>query len=235
MVFGAILAGGVGTRMGIADMPKQFLMLGEKPILIHTLEKFVQCSRFEKIYVGVHADMLEYTKNLVQTYAGDSAQRISVVVGGTDRNGTIMNLITAIEHDYGESEDHVIVTHDAVRPFVSERMIVENIDAALRCGAVDTVVPSADTIVVSADGEQIADIPDRRYMYQGQTPQSFKITLLKSLYGSLTENEKMNLTDACKICVVRNYPVKLVLGDSSNMKITTPGDYEIAQAMVRCL
>ena len=69
-------------------------------------------------------------------------------------------------------------------------------------------------------------------MYQGQTPQSFRVRLLRELYQSLTEEEKGVLTDACKICVVRNYPVYLVEGSYTNLKITTPGDYKIAQAMV---
>ena len=104
--------------------------------------------------------------------------------------------------------------------------------AALRCGACDTVVGSTDTIVVSDDGRLIAEIPERGRMYQGQTPQSFRISLLKKLYTSLSDDEKAVLTDACKICVVRNTPVELVQGEVSNLKITTVSDYKIAQAMV---
>ena len=111
-------------------------------------------------------------------------------------------------------------------------MIEENIEAAEKYGAVDTVTPAVDTIVVSNDGNTITDIPERNKMYQGQTPQSFKVKLLKNLYCSLSEDEKKILTDACKICVVRNYPVYLVTGSVMNMKITTPGDYKIAQAIL---
>ena len=89
-----------------------------------------------------------------------------------------------------------------------------------------------DTIVMSEDGQNITDIPRRSQMYQGQTPQSFQISLLKRLYQELTDAEKSILTDACKICVVRGVPVKLVEGEISNLKITTVSDYKIAQAMV---
>lgn len=232
MIFGAILAGGVGSRMHMADMPKQFLPLGNKPIIIHTLEKFLTCSRFDQIYIGTHSDWVNYTEDLVAKYVPHARDRIRVVCGGENRNETIQNIITALEADYGSDDDHVIVTHDAVRPFVTLRMIEENIDQALRCGAVDTVTPAVDTIVVSGDGKTIRDIPDRKQMYQGQTPQSFRVRLLRELYQSLTEEEKGVLTDACKICVVRNYPVYLVEGSYTNLKITTPGDYKIAQAMV---
>lgn len=233
MIFGAILAGGVGSRMHVVDMPKQFLPLGDKPIIIHTLEKFLTCSRFEAVYIGVHADWINYTTDLIAKYLPeDTAKNVHTVSGGSDRNGTILNIVAEIEKDFGESDEHIIVTHDSVRPFITLRMIEENIDCAEKYGAVDTVISSVDTIVVSEDGKVISDIPNRAKMYQGQTPQSFRINLLKELYHSLSEEEKSILTDACKICVVRNHPVHLVEGAYTNLKITTPGDYKIAQAMV---
>lgn len=233
MIFGAILAGGIGSRMHMADMPKQFLPLGDKPIIVHTLEKFLTCSRFEAIYIGVHADWVNYMTDLIEKHLPASVQnKVHVVAGGSDRNGTILNVIAAIEGTFGESDDHIIVTHDSVRPFVTLRMIEENIDYAEKYGAVDTVTPAVDTLVVSTDGKVINSIPNRAEMYQGQTPQSFRINLLKTLYHSLSDEEKATLTDACKICVVRNHPVYLVEGAYTNLKITTPGDYKIAQAMV---
>lgn len=233
MIFGAILAGGTGSRMRIVDMPKQFLPLGEKqkPIIVHTLEKFLTCNQLDVIFVGVHPDWVGHMNDLIEKHLSHAKDRIFVVAGGSDRNGTIMNIISSIEEKYGKNNDHIIVTHDSVRPFVSLRMIEENIAAAKEYGAVDTVSPAIDTIVRSDDGKFITDIPERNKMYQGQTPQSFKISLLKELYASLSEEEKNILTDACKICVVRNHPVYLVNGSVTNMKITTPGDYKIAEAL----
>lgn len=232
MIFGAVLAGGVGSRMHIADMPKQFLPLGDKPIILHTLEKFLLCTRLDAIYVGVHPNWLLHMQDLVEKHLPDRKQDIRIVAGGGDRNETIFHIIDQIEADFGQSEDHIIVTHDSVRPFVTLRIIEENIDAALRSGACDTVVGATDTIVVSQDGRLISEIPERSRMYQGQTPQSFCISLLKRLYSSLSSEEKATLTDACKICVVRDTPVELVQGEVSNLKITTVSDYKIAQAMV---
>lgn len=232
MIFGAVLAGGVGSRMHIADMPKQFLPLGDKPIILHTLEKFLLCTRLDAVYVGVHPQWLLHMQDLVEKHLPDRKKDIHIVAGGGDRNETIFHIVDQIEADYGQSDEHVIVTHDSVRPFVTLRIIEENIDAALRAGACDTVVGATDTIVVSEDGRLISEIPERGRMYQGQTPQSFRISLLKRLYGSLSTEEKAVLTDACKICVVRNTPVELVQGEVSNLKITTVSDYKIAQAMV---
>lgn len=231
MVFGAILAGGVGSRMNISDMPKQFLNLGDKPIIVHTLEKFRLCTRFDHIYIGVHPDWLTHMNDLIKKYIGE-CDDVHVVAGGSDRNSTIFNIIDDIEKNFGENDDNIIVTHDSVRPFVTQRMIIENIDAAEKYGAVDTATSAIDTIVESEDGEFIKAIPPRDKMYQGQTPQSFKISLLKKLYGELTKEEKATLTDACKICIVKNQPVYIVEGEISNIKITTVSDYKIAQAMV---
>lgn len=232
MVFGAILAGGVGSRMHMADMPKQFLPLGDKPIAIYTLEKFLACSEFERLYVGVHADWINYMNELLAKYVPSAVSFVQVVAGGSDRNETILNVINAIEADFGESDDHIIVTHDSVRPFVTSHMIKENILYAKQYGAVGTVIPAVDTIVTSSDGKVITDIPNRAQMYQAQTPQSFRMLLLKKLYFSLSKEEKDILTDACKICVVRDQPVHLVKGSYTNLKITTPEDYKIAQAIV---
>ena len=232
MIFGAILAGGVGSRMNIADMPKQFLPLGDKPIIIHTLEKFMLCSKMDKIYIGVHPSWLLHMEDLIEKFIKVRKDDIIIVAGGGDRNTTIMNIIDKIEEEYGVSEDNYIITHDSVRPFVTSRILNENIEAVVKYDAVDTVVGAIDTIVMSEDGKIISDIPDRRKMYQGQTPQSFKIKLLKDFYYDFSEDEKEILTDACKICLVRNTNVHLVEGEISNMKITTVSDYKIAQAMV---
>ena len=232
MIYGAILAGGSGTRMHISSMPKQFLPLDKKPIIIHTLEKMLTCSRFDAIYLGIHPSWMSHMADLLEKYDLDS-DKTRLAPGGGSRNDTIFNIIDEIEKDFGRIEDDdIIVTHDAVRPFVTLRILEDNINAAIKFGACDTVVPATDTIVKSHDGVDISEIPDRKIMYQGQTPQSFNIKLLKELYAKLKPSEKAILTDACKICVMRGAPVKLVDGEISNMKITTVSDYKIAQVLV---
>lgn len=231
MIFAGILAGGKGTRMNISKMPKQFLKIGEKPIIIHTLEKFLLCNELDYIYIGVHRDWITYCEDLVKKHIKDS-KKIKIVQGGEDRNGTIMNIVKSIEEEFGKSDEHVLITHDAVRPFVTIKIIEENIKAVVKFGACDTVIPATDTIVRSVDNQKITEIPNRKEFYQGQTPQSFNINLLKELYSQLTAEEKEILTDACKICVIKNKPVYLVEGDTLNIKITTMSDYTIANAIL---
>ncbi|HHZ06716.1 MAG TPA: 2-C-methyl-D-erythritol 4-phosphate cytidylyltransferase [Clostridiales bacterium] len=230
MIYGAILAGGSGTRMHVSTLPKQFMALKDKPIIIHTLEKMLMCNRFDAVYLGIHPGWMSYMYDLLDKYNLDS-ERIKLAPGGENRNDTIFNVIEEIKKDFGQQDDDIIVTHDAVRPFVTLRIIEENIDAAITYGACDTVIPATDTIVISHDGVDISEIPNRQYMYQGQTPQSFNIKMLKDLYSKLKPSDKSILTDACKICVMENVPVKLITGEVLNMKITTVNDYEIAQVI----
>lgn len=234
MIFGAILAGGTGSRMGLTNMPKQFLELGDKPIIIQTLQKFLLNLNFDIIYLGVHENWTGYMEDLIEKYIvdEDNKNRIKIISGGSDRNSTIMNIVEDIEKNYTLTDKDIIVTHDAVRPFITSRILEENIEMTLKYGACDTVIPAIDTIVVSENNEIIKDIPNRQYMYQGQTPQSFKILELKKLYNELSEEEKEILTDACKIFVIKGKEVHLVRGEISNLKITTQEDYKIAQAMI---
>lgn len=179
-------------------------MLGSRPIIIHTIEKFILSPDIDEIYVGVHPDWIDYTEDLIKKYI-DSDKNIILVPGGTDRNSTIFNIIDEIEKRNGDDEDNIIVTHDSVRPFVTLRIIGENVEMAKECGAVDTVISAVDTIVVSEDGEKITSIPDRRQMFQGQTPQTFKISKLKELYNDLSDDEKEILTDACKSVLLETF------------------------------
>ncbi|MFV5900701.1 D-ribitol-5-phosphate cytidylyltransferase [Staphylococcus gallinarum] len=232
MIYAGILAGGIGSRMGNVPLPKQFLDLDGKPILVHTVEKFLLTNEFEKIYIATPQKWISHTKDTLKKHKIDD-DRITIIQGGADRNETIMNIIAAIEAESGVNETDVIVTHDAVRPFLTRRIIKENIDQVIQHGAVDTVIPATDTIITSADGESIQSIPVRSEMYQGQTPQSFNINLLRSNYNKLSAEDKQVLTDACKILVVSNEHVQLVNGELYNIKITTPYDLKVANSIIK--
>ncbi|MBC1485215.1 2-C-methyl-D-erythritol 4-phosphate cytidylyltransferase [Listeria seeligeri] len=231
MIYAEILAGGKGTRMGNVNMPKQYLPLKGKPIIVHTIEKFILNDRFDKIIIATPKDWINHTQDIIKKYIFDT--RVVVIEGGTDRNETIMNGIRYVEKEFGLNDDDIIVTHDAVRPFITHRIIEENIDMAIEFGSVDTVIPAVDTIVESTNHDFITDIPVRGNMYQGQTPQSFNMKIIQKHYNNLTDDEKQILTDACKICLLAGEKVKLVNGGISNIKITTPYDLKVANAIVQ--
>lgn len=231
MVYAAVLAGGIGSRMQNTDIPKQFLDLDGKPIIIHTVEKMLMNASVDAVYIGINPNWLTFCEDLVAKHLGPD-HGVKIVAGGADRNGTIINILDDIEKSCGINDDDIIVTHDAVRPFLTQRIIDENIAAAAEFGACDTVVKASDTIVRSEDGSFITEIPPRDPLYQGQTPQSFKIKLLRDCFNEMTPDEQKILTDACKICVLKGHPVRLVDGEVLNFKITTVGDYQMARAML---
>lgn len=230
-IYGVVLAGGKGTRMGNVEKPKQFMEIGDKPIIVHTIEKFVANTQFEKVLVLSPKQWIKHTQDLVRKYIPGS-NHVVVIEGGSTRNETIMNAIAYIEKTGKLDEDTIIVTHDSVRPFVTHRILEENIRYAKEFGACDTVIPATDTIVESKDHQLITSIPDRSTMYQGQTPQSFKAKHLRDLYESLSDTEKEILTDACKILVIKGEQVHLVEGEESNIKITYPYDMRVAEALL---
>jgi len=230
MNYAGILAGGIGSRMGRTDLPKQFLLLGNKPILIHTLEQFLISNDIDKIIVAVPSNWKSYSDDLIKKYC--DSEKIDVICGGATRNDTILNICNHIKENYRLSDDDVIVTHDSVRPFITQRIIKDNIEVCRTTDAVDTVIPAFDTIVEAKNKVTISNIPIRDYMYLGQTPQTFKVETFIDVYSSLTNDEKDILTDACKMFVIKNKEVKIVNGESYNIKVTTPYDLKMASLML---
>ncbi len=228
MVYAAVLAGGSGLRMG-GSMPKQFLSVADRPIIIRSIEAFLQSGGVDKIFVAVSADFLDYTKELIAEYIGDA--EISVVCGGKNRNETLLNVLHSIEN---VTDDDVILTHDAVRPFIDKRIIDENIAAAREYGACNTVVPAVDTILQSSDGRFISSVPVRSEIFHAQTPQSFGVKKLLELYENLSDEEAEKFTDSCSVFLAAGERVFLVTGDRNNIKLTYPEDMERAENIIRC-
>lgn len=229
MIYAEILAGGMGTRMGNADLPKQFLKIANKPIIIHTIEQFVFHPQVDITIVCCPKNWISYMKDLLNEYLPDT--KIEIVEGGASRDETLMNGCKYIQNKYGLKDDDIVVTHDSVRPFVTKRLIDENIEKIKEYNAINTVVSAVDTIVESLDGKEISSIPNRKFMFQGQSPQTFYIKELIELYTSLTEKEKEILTDACKIYSLKNKKIGIVYGETFNLKITNIIDLKIAETI----
>ena len=218
-------------RMGNGALPKQYLMLGGKPILIHTIEKFLVHERIDVILVLVPADWAAFTEEIIAEHQL-TGKEIIVVVGGETRNDTLMKGVEYIEQTYGVGDNDIIVTHEGVRPFVTARIIDENIAGAVEDGAVNTAVSANNTMLISFDGAYISNMPDRNHMFIGQTPQSANLKLLRTCYDSLTDEQIDSLTEMCRIFVYTGAKVRLVMGEYSNIKMTTPEDFELAKAII---
>lgn len=223
MVTAAVLASGSGTRMG-ADIPKQFLEINGKTLLHRSVEAFVNNKNVDNIIVAVNKDFLEYTENLLgKSLSAD--KKIYVIAGGKTRSDTLLNVLEFMKlKNY--LDNSIVLTHDAVRPFITDRIIDENIEAAKRYGACNTVIGATDTILVSEDGEFISSVPVRKNIYHAQTPQTFNAKKLYELCKSLSADEFSSLTDGCSVFVKCNEPVYLVRGEEYNIKLTYPEDIE---------
>lgn len=229
MIYALILGSGTGSRMGITKLPKQFLKLSNKPIIIHTIEQFILSNCVDKIVVSVAPDYQNYFKDLLNEYKIDG---VDIVIGGDSRSDSVINGCNYIMKNYSVSDDDIIITHDAVRPFVTSRIIYDNVKKIKDYDAIDTVIPATDTIVEIED-DIISNIPIRSRMFQGQTPQTFRLKELVNMYNSLTDDEKEILTDACKIYTLKNKRVGYVNGEIYNLKITTKFDLNVASSIVK--
>lgn len=232
MIYAGIVAGGTGSRMG-ADRPKQFIELRGCPILFHTLRRFLESPEIGTVYTAVHPEWLGYTAELAgKMFQADELDRLRFIEGGADRNASVFNIISAIERDRGISPEDILLTHDGVRPFADGEIIAENIACAREHTVCTTAVPATDTILMSGDGQSVTDTPDRSKLYHAQTPQSFVITEMLSAYSKLSDEQKSRLTDVCGIFTAAGIPVHIVRGSVSNIKITTPFDLTIAEAIL---
>lgn len=217
MTYAIIAAGGIGSRFG-ADKPKQLTEIENESILMRTAKIFENIDEIEKVVVACPVEWISECQTQLS-----GLNKVCVISGGSTRNETVMNAIDFIEDKFGLSEDTIVVTHDAVRPFVTEKIILDSISAARKYGAGVAAIPAVDTVIECENGF-VESIPDRRRMFQVQTPQTFGALKLRRLYSALSDEEKETLTDCSKIFVLSGEKVAVVEGDRANIKITYQSD-----------
>ncbi|HBW13330.1 MAG TPA: 2-C-methyl-D-erythritol 4-phosphate cytidylyltransferase [Proteiniclasticum sp.] len=224
-----ILAGGKGTRMGIVDQPKQFIDIYGKPIMVHTLEMFDVHENIDAICIVGLKEWHEDIKIWVRKFEINKVRWI--VEGGQSRQESVLNGLSAIKDDVDDND--IVVIHDAARPLVNHRIISDNINTAIKYGCVDTVIPSADTIINSNDGKRINSIPSRNELYLGQTPQSFQYSIIWNAHLHASDEVRKSATDDCKLVLNYGKEVHLVQGDKMNFKITTMEDILLLKSIVK--
>lgn len=231
MIYGAMLAGGSGTRVKSSDVPKQFIEINDQPIIIHTLKNMLKVKRFDCVYIACREDYIDYLKKQV-TDNVDEPERVRVIAGGKERMDSIHSVTAAIEEDNGIHEDDVIVIHDAVRPFVTEKILNDSIDCAAKYGACVCGLPCADTILHSVKGGVVDDIPPRGELYSGQAPDSFRLKHFIEMQENLTEEQKSRITGTSQICTMNGQPIYIIEGDAINFKITTDSDLLMVRTLL---
>lgn len=235
MVYGVILASGVGKRMHM-DIPKQFIELEGVPLIIYTIRSMLKVDRIDWIYLAVHPDYLDYMQELLDKYFPGSAQaKMRIVAGGPERIDTITNVTNAIVADNTVTDNDVIILHDAVRPFVTKKILEDSIDGSLAHGATVASMPAVDTMLISEDGKKVDSIPVRSTIFSGQAPDSFRLTFFMKLRDRLTPEQRKAITGTSQFCTYNGEPIYLIPGDDLNFKITTAADLDRAKVALEII
>ena len=221
-----VLAGGTGTRVGLS-IPKQLIKIAGKPIIEHTIAAMQASPLVDEIIVMMAPGYLDDIRAIVKK--GDYAKVSQILEGAGTRNDTTAAALAAL----GDEECNVLL-HDAVRPLVSQTIIAANVEALQTHAAVDTAIPSADTVIeVEADREAIADVLPRHLLRRGQTPQSFRLSTIRAAYANAAKDPNFTATDDCTVVLryLPDVPIAVVAGHERNMKVTEPIDVYIADKL----
>ena len=228
-VFVILPAAGLGTRMA-AGAPKQFLELRGTPILIHTLRAFTGLVSVAAVYIAVRRPEISRLKALLEAHGFDDPRQtppIHIVEGGDTRQESVGNALAAVAGD----EDDIVLVHDAVRPLIPAAVVSRTVEAVEKHGAAIVALPAVDTIKQverTAHGAIITSTIPREYVVQAQTPQGFRLGLLRRAYGEATADGFLG-TDESSIVERAGLQVAVVPGTIENLKITHQGDLDLAE------
>lgn len=221
-----ILAAGQGKRMN-SSVPKQYMLLGGRPVLFYAIDVFQKSDVIDEIVLVVGKGQIEYCKEeLVEKYG---FSKVSMVIeGGKERYLSVYCGIKAIN-----AADNIFV-HDGARPFVSSEILERTICTVRQCNACVVGVPVKDTIKIVDNDDFVASTPDRSHVWAIQTPQVFKFELLREAYEKLMDSKQEGITDDAMVVErMLGAKVKLVLGDYKNIKITTPEDIIVGEQYLK--
>ena len=217
-----ILAGGSGVRFG-TDKPKQFLEIDGRALIEYTIDAFEKHALIDEIAIVTRADYIDWCRDIVARNAYKKVKRI--LPGGKERYHSSLAAIEVY------ADEDKLIFHDAVRPFVSERIISDCVEALKHFDAVDVAVKTVDTIIQVGEDNCITSIPPRPLLRNGQTPQCFKRAVIRQAYDLALQDPGFRTTDDCGVVVryLPDVPVYVVEGEYSNMKLTNYEDLAILQ------
>lgn len=217
-----VLSGGTGKRMN-SDIPKQYMMLKDKPVLAHSLLAFEKSPVDDVVIVCGAGDEEYIIKEFVEKYGLTKVS--AVCAGGAERFNSVYNGLKACK-----GTDYVLI-HDGARPYVTDEIIKRNIEEVQKYKAVVTSVKATDTVKIADDDGFVVSTPERKSVYFMQTPQTFEYSLALNSYSKLIEelnkDVKVQVTDDAQVVeMYSDTKVKLIEGDYSNIKITVPKDLQ---------
>lgn len=224
-----LTAGGLGTRTH-QDLPKQFLTVENKPILIYTMEAFQQHPSIDEIYISC----LEGWNAVLEAYAKqfNITKLKRIVTGGATGQESVYNGLKAIKEDNSFTDDIVVVVHDGNRPMLSQDIITDNLVKQKQFGSAVTVVPTTEVVFVSEDGVESKKALNRDELWRTQTPHSYKFNELWGVHNKAIADGVKNMAASCSLMQKYGYVTFFSKGSEKNIKITTIEDIEIFKALL---
>lgn len=219
-----IVAAGSGQRFR-SDIPKQFVEIGGKPIILHSIERFAECESVSQIIVVLSSDEVDrFSKRLNESLVEKVEKVAKIVAGGSTRAGSVLAGLNAVD-----PRTETVAVHDGARPMITDDEIKRVIDAATESGAACLTVPVTDTIKIVEEG-WITHTVDRRMLRRAMTPQAFKYSILREAFEGVDLTDQ--ITDECYLVEKLGYRIASVPGGTRNIKITHPEDLELAKAFL---
>lgn len=212
-----IVAAGSGTRFG-SDIPKQFVEILGRPLLVHTIEKFEACADIDEIVLVLSEDQ-------ISNFRSEISKLRRIVAGGSSRAESVRNGLAAVSQSM-----NVVAVHDGARPLVSVEEIGRTVRKAAETGAACLVAEVSDTIKHIEGGEIVRTV-DRTKLRRALTPQAFKVEILRRAFDEFGADE--SATDECYLVEKLGVPIACVEGSSGNIKITRPEDILVAEALLK--
>ena len=229
MNIAAIFAGGVGKRMHTKELPKQFLKIHDKPIIIRTLELFEENPEIDMIVIACVENWIGYLNKLISKYNLRKVQRI--VKGGKSGQESIYNVLKAAE-ELGNRDKDIVLIHDGVRPLITQKTISDNITSVKKNGSAITSVKVKETVLIVDNDESITEVPDRAASRLARAPQSFYLDDILSAHEKAISENKFDFIDSCSMLQYYGKKLYLVDGPQENIKITTPDDFYTMRALL---
>ena len=219
-----VFAGGVGSRMGHPDGPKQFIEVNGKPILIYTLEHFEKNNKIDAVYLSVLESHIPHTKGLLSKFNITKVKGIAS--GGDTAHESIFNALKVAAEDADNNDDTVVLIHDGVRPVINKKIIDDNVDAAREFGSSISSIPAFETIAESLDGgESVERVTNRDLMYVLQAPQGFRLQEIYKINRQALEDGVMGtFIDQAHMMNHYGYDLHMTAGFRGNVKVTVPMD-----------
>lgn len=226
MVVAVILAGGSGKRLG-GELPKQLLEVAGRTILEHTIAAFEQNPDIDEIALVCHKDYIEDMRRIVQKAGFLKVRRL--LLGGKERYDSSLAAIRSYDDD-----DCCLLLHDCARPLVSQRIISECVASLREYDAVDVAVPATDTIIEIDDQGRLARIPMRSHLRNVQTPQGFRRRTIRRAFELALADPAFQATDDCSVVFryLPEVPIKVIEGETTNVKVTYPSDLEFVERIL---